>query len=277
MERNINLIGISGGKQMGKNTVADIIQQLTTPKRVPDENGFTPRSSYSEWKQKSFATKLKQVAELLTGVPYPKFESEEIKKSFMPDQWLREEGNTSELLTYRGFLQKLGTEVGRSLHPRIWEYALFADYTLRRVKVEDGDSEEYIDLYPKWIISDVRFPNEAEAIAERGGLHLRVFRPGHLKVFFRDPLAKGDDDMSGYYYVQSTFGDNWGITKDKEGKENTYLASIPNLEFEASDNHISERALDESWFYFDEMIINDGDLEKLTITVEKVLIKHKII
>ena len=35
--------------------------------------------------------------------------------------------------------------------------------------------------YPKWIIPDVRFPNELEAIKERSGITIRVWRPenGH--------------------------------------------------------------------------------------------------
>ncbi len=32
--------------------------------------------------------------------------------------------------------------------------------------------------YPNWIITDTRFPNEAEAIKKAGGIVIRVDRPG---------------------------------------------------------------------------------------------------
>ena len=45
--------------------------------------------------------------------------------------------------------------------------ALFADYTevAGLAKDEDNISVQYLEgVYPNWIITDVRFPNEAEAI-----------------------------------------------------------------------------------------------------------------
>lgn len=284
MERNINLIGISGGKQMGKNTVANIINYLTST-RTYDRSCIEAITAtdnhyykgYSRFKQKSFAAKLKQIVSLLTGVPVEELEEEDIKRSFMPDQWIKEEGNTLELPTYRGFMQKLGTEVVRVLHPRTWEYALFVDYIPKREKVGEAESEEYTNVFPNWIITDVRFPNEAEAIKERGGLHLRVFKPGHLRVWWNDPEDLEQENSSGYYYVQEISGDIWTITEYIDGKGSEASVCVDELDFEGPDSHPSERALDDRWDYFDEIIINDGDLEKLITTVEKVLIKHKII
>src|SRR5690606_36298880 len=103
---------------------------------------------------------------------------------------------------YRGFLQKLGTEVGRNLHPRAWEYALFADYKSQREKIEVDGAEEYQDVYPNWIITDVRFENEAEAIRSRGGLNIRVFRPGHIRVWWNDPETDENYSGAGWYWLQ---------------------------------------------------------------------------
>lgn len=89
--------------------------------------------------------------------------------------------------TVRGFLQKLGTEgIRDSLHTNAWVNALFADYK-QHVQVspiclntDTGiTSQTSRDLgMPNWIITDCRFPNEAQAIKDRGGIVIRVTRPG---------------------------------------------------------------------------------------------------
>ena len=55
------------------------------------------------------------------------------------------------------------------LHPDTWVNALMCDYK----KVKDKD-EEY--SHPNWIITDVRFPNEYDAIKSKGGIIIRVNR-----------------------------------------------------------------------------------------------------
>jgi hypothetical protein len=84
-------------------------------------------------------------------------------------------------MTYREFLQKLGTEAMRDgLHTNVWVNALFADYTPTHyligafdTKLTDGDP-----IYPNWIITDMRFPNEMEAVESRKGVTIKVVRPG---------------------------------------------------------------------------------------------------
>jgi hypothetical protein len=66
-------------------------------------------------------------------------------------------------MTVRDFLQKLGTEGLRNgLHENAWVNALMCDY--RR-----GD---------QWVITDTRFPNEAEAIKKKDGIIIRLEVPG---------------------------------------------------------------------------------------------------
>lgn len=63
----------------------------------------------------------------------------------------------------RQLLQRLGTEVGRDiLGQNIWVQATFA-------KMQPGH---------KYVITDVRFPNEAEAVLAAGGRLYKVERPG---------------------------------------------------------------------------------------------------
>lgn len=87
-----------------------------------------------------------------------------------------------EILTPRKLLQLLGTEAGRDIiHPNIWVNALFADY--KEVKKYHKNNAKsllkegyaYKEL-PNWIITDVRFLNEAQAIKDRGGYLIRINR-----------------------------------------------------------------------------------------------------
>jgi hypothetical protein len=171
----INLIGISGRMGVGKDAVASIIQDLTRPEiegYVTFVNGkWEPALGGSDWRIRKYAYKLKQIASILTGIPIEKFEDQEFKKSELGpewdtvvesnEQWYGETGYVRRPMTVRSFLQKLGTEsVRNGLHPNTWINALFADLK------EDS----------KWIITDVRYPNEYEAIKQRGGIMIRVNR-----------------------------------------------------------------------------------------------------
>lgn len=63
----------------------------------------------------------------------------------------------------RRLLQSLGVAARAHIHPDVW-----VDAVMRRIDAAGGDA----------VISDVRFPNEARAIKERGGIIWRVARPG---------------------------------------------------------------------------------------------------
>jgi len=128
----MSVIGISGKANAGKDTFADFLH------------------AYPPWfVKKSFAFKLKQIAQILTG---------------WPDQYTRE-GKAHYLpewgMTVGTFQQKLGTDAVRfGLKDDAWILALFADYTPNQF----------------WCIQDVRFANEAESIRERDGVLVRINR-----------------------------------------------------------------------------------------------------
>jgi hypothetical protein len=76
-------------------------------------------------------------------------------------------------MTVRDFLQKLGTDSIRDgLHTNAWVNALMSDY----IGMYDLDTDK--TTYPNWVITDTRFPNEAEAIKKANGIIIRVERPG---------------------------------------------------------------------------------------------------
>lgn len=195
------IIGLSGYLGSGKDTVGKMIQYLTPtdlylkPKiesykdfcETYDLSGvkFGPNMLIPHsWQIKKFAGKLKQIASMLTEIPVENFEDQEFKKQPLDRNWTYETdvpgyGKQWVEMTVREFLQKLGTEAIRDgLHQNAWVNALFADYKPVIYKIADliVDSSQEKDKYPNWIITDTRFPNEAEAIKARGGVVVRVER-----------------------------------------------------------------------------------------------------
>jgi len=180
------IIGISGRIGSGKDTVGNIIQYLTfckhynrtdlSYKDFTNSIGWVPT-----WEIKKFAGKLKQIASLLTGIPVEDFEDQEFKKSYLGGEWGTVESNPlnavpvfediafNHLMSVRELLQKLGTEAIRDgLHPNAWVNALMCEY--KRPKMSEYNPSN-------WIITDVRFPNELEAVKDVKGLTLKVVRP----------------------------------------------------------------------------------------------------
>lgn len=152
------IIGLSGYAKSGKDTVAEMIQEIH-----PDK-----------WEVKKFSGKLKVIASILTGIPAHQFEDQEFKSSMLGEEWWKNYGDFYHQTTVRDFLQILGTDAIRNgLHTNAWVNALMADYKPRKM-------DQYSPS--NWIITDCRFPNEAEAIKDRGGMIVRVNRPGIAPV-----------------------------------------------------------------------------------------------
>jgi hypothetical protein len=179
------IIGINGKIGSGKDTVGSIIQYLTATDTSDKALGFI-KLGYgiegyhnSTFEIKKFAGKLKQIGSILSGVLVEMFEDQEFKKLNMNPEWG---------MTYREFLQKLGTEAMRDgLHTNVWVNALFADYKPQPNKeVAEFLAAEGLPQsmnageqnHPNWIITDMRFPNEMEAVELREGVTIRVVRPG---------------------------------------------------------------------------------------------------
>jgi hypothetical protein len=163
------IIGISGYSFSGKDEVARMIQDIQPEK---------------EWQVKKFAGKLKTVASVLTGIPENKFEDQDFKKTTLGEEWSNRRG-VSTNMTVREFLQILGTEAIRiGLHRNAWVNSLMHEYkTDKGIDIlDDGTMNAWFKPLPNWIITDCRFRNEAEVIKERGGMVIRINRPGILPV-----------------------------------------------------------------------------------------------
>jgi hypothetical protein len=173
------IIGINGYAGSGKDTIGTIIQYLhcTNTGNITLDELLADYKQHewwmedqSGWEIKKWAGKLKTIASLLTGIPQEKFEDQEFKKTFLGPEWFTWYPNLDrpEPMTVRDLLQKLGTDACRNgLHKNTWVNALMADY--EPVAFEQPSN---------WIITDTRFPNEAQAIKKAGGIVIRVDRPG---------------------------------------------------------------------------------------------------
>lgn len=164
------IIGLSGKIKSGKDTVGQMIIDLTKKKHVDyvtDDHGmhgFENVSYIPTYEIRKFAGKLKQVASILTGVPVHMFEDQDFKTQTMDSEWYNPSYKQSfpepYKPTYREFLQRLGTETMRNtLHDNVWVNSAMSDI--------DGKDV---------IFTDVRFPNEAKAVTDRGGILIRINR-----------------------------------------------------------------------------------------------------
>lgn len=138
------IIGVVGFIGSGKGTVADILV-----------------NNYSFHKL-SFADTVKDATAAIFGwqrsmLEGDTAESREWRET--PDEWWSKRLGYD--LSPRLALQMMGTEAGRDVfHPDLWIYSL----------------ERKMELYPRVVIADVRFPNEIKFIQDRGGFVVRVKR-----------------------------------------------------------------------------------------------------
>lgn len=170
----MKLIALSGRARSGKNTVATIIRLADSWEhsdyfklRYPDKRHFILSSltlhsdvalSCSTYKEAAFADLLKYTTALIFNIEDPKYLWDELFKN--SENSLRLADKDGHVFTYREILQRLGTEVGRAIHPNLWINALFNSL--------NKDS--------KYIITDVRFTNEAEACLENNATLIRIER-----------------------------------------------------------------------------------------------------
>lgn len=244
----MKIVGISGRKQAGKNTTANIFHGLIlehygmaqdwsinksgglnvlTKNHIGNlgwgefdvsrkDRDFAEYANENMWpyvKLYSFADELKRMCTDLFEIPYECVWGTDEQKN-MPQAhllWENMPGVTTNPhmltmgavdmgcktfgviyhapgpMTSREFMQFLGTEVMRNMFEPIWVNA-----TINKIKAEGAGLA---------VIADVRFPNEATAIEEAGGLLLRLKR----QPFGDDTHASecALDDFSFQYYIDN--------------------------------------------------------------------------
>lgn len=170
----MKIIGVSGRKRAGKNVVGAMINNQLA-------------AIGKDYQQKAFADKLKDIAAIMTGVPRSGWETEEDKAEFLDPVWnFVDESGAKQRMTRRMFLQKLGSDAcNAKLHPMTWINCLFSE------AMEDSN----------WIITDVRFPQEVDAVKNRGGIVIRVQRPEKDDHGDKHISEIALDNYDGYDYV----------------------------------------------------------------------------
>jgi hypothetical protein len=126
-----------------------------------------------KYERRKFAEKLKKMISVLLDCSVQALEDHEFK-----------EAPILGTLNPRTLMQTLGTEWGRALDENIWVNAATWD------------------LQPEHnvVFTDVRFPNEAEAIKKLGGVLIKVMRP-HLHSTDTHPSETSLDDYDDWDYV----------------------------------------------------------------------------
>ncbi len=206
----MSIVSITGLPTSGKDTVGNMLQFLVSEdKGVSYKKNFESWLEVQEseifykafkpnWKIKKIAEPLKQCTCIILGCTMEQLESQEFKASVLPEKWWKyKDFNQTKLEiesiskkqydvtpdeykaigmtwvekpTVREFLQKLGTEVGRNLHPNTWVNSLVKDYVGRVCNEEESNDyvlagdEKIPCLYPNWIITDLRYNNEYKVL-----------------------------------------------------------------------------------------------------------------
>lgn len=271
------IIGVAGRIGSGKDLTGKVIQYLTgtggsNDSEIPSFRINEDYTNFSDWQIKKYADKLKQVVSILTGIPVEDLEKEEVKNSYLGEEWIRygyadsfyrdKDGNPimnnkqcskeeyeihlktnwqtayKHQYTVREVLQLVGTEAIRNvIHENAWINALMSEYDNAPKKLDRSNfASKRVPLYD-WIITDVRYPNEAKAIKDRDGFIIRVEKISTVEA---------------------------GIKVHEE------------IESKVTGLHSSETSLDD-WKFDYTISAKHGDIDSLIQQVKEILIKEKII
>ena len=132
----MHLIGICGKKGAGKDLFSSYLNEDL------------------KWNTIAFAKPIKEAAKTIFLLKDSQVNGTLEEKETFDVRWEK---------TPRQLLQELGTEVGRAMDPELWVKRCFLEIDQR-----PGDSG--------WIITDVRFINEAEALKAKGGVLIKIIR-----------------------------------------------------------------------------------------------------
>lgn len=142
------IIGLMGGISSGKDTAAAALESIG-------------------YQRRAFADRLKEVVAELWNLTDWQVQTQEGKASPVPLL-----GPDDRLLTVRDLLEDTGENL-RQVHPNVW-----VDYVFRSIERQGEIASTYHGRPPRFVIPDVRYPNEVERIRAHGGVVWRVERTG---------------------------------------------------------------------------------------------------
>lgn len=178
------ILGITGFKGVGKDTAADYLVAAHHYNKI------------------AFADKLKEAVAALLNIDIDTInELKEVQTSWGGTKgevslriYERDDGEPNEYnFTWREFLQRFGTEMGRN----VFGHDFWVKLAFDKMAYTTDD----------WVISDVRFANEAEAIHRADGKILQIFRPGFESDGHESEIPMPGDLIDYGLANQGTIGD----------------------------------------------------------------------
>lgn len=137
------IIGIAGKARAGKDTAADYLAEATALTKV------------------SFASNVKKTAMAMFGLSEAQVYGRGVDREAIVEPWG---------ISIREILQKIGTECGREVFRQdIWQVRLYEDLMS-------------LGKHKHFIVSDVRFNNEAAWVQSLGGFVINIVRPSSPTV-----------------------------------------------------------------------------------------------
>lgn len=163
------LYGISAKKQSGKDLFLKIWNALILTKDgepLLDEEILKLKTDIlcrgaeycgvGTFEREYFAKPLKEICSIIFKCDISSFEDEAFKENELPKTWM---SNFPGIKTYREALQYIGTNMFREMfHKNMWVICALSTYEENK----------------NWFVTDVRFPNEKEAIEKLGGKVIRI-------------------------------------------------------------------------------------------------------
>jgi hypothetical protein len=251
------IIGLSGKSGSGKDTVAKIIQYLTHPDVKKNNLTYEEfiKAEYcedgQEFKNKKFADKLKN---LVCG--------EIIHSNLWINTLMSEYKNMSFKFKDTSHIERMNN----------------LPYT--KLNLEKSGIEDYETVYhSKWIISDVRFLNQAHAIKDKNGFLVRI--NGFPKMKIEWASNKAHEDLVKKYTEDSLWekneNDDLNYKEEIQDEFNSLYDSYMECEigFERTDEPKSETDLD-NYQMWDLVIENESSIDDLIEKVKSFLISKNI-
>ena len=171
------IIGLTGHAKSGKDTLAEAIWS-----HVAKSNMFN--SKPTDMHKLAFADGIREIGEIF-GFTKEQLTNQDLKETFVHPVWN---------ITPRVFMQRVGSEMFRNhldkdcwvklLMQKIdrivsWNHVPESEFQLGLADCKDDEPRTYVRHCI--LVTDVRFPNEAQAIKDAGGFIVRVTRPGNAE------------------------------------------------------------------------------------------------
>ena len=208
------LIGITGKKQSGKDTVGKLLislylsEKINWFKNIEFENIYKMISTRPSLYLYKFADPLKNIVSRLIDCNAQDLEDEDFKNKILSD-WN---------ITPRELMQKLGTDFCRNLNPKVWINLL--------------DQEIAWSDHDFIVITDVRFQNEVNYIKNMNGIIIKIINPNQQES--DSHISENElDNFEDYDYI---------IHNKKESLDVMYSESLKN-EVEKIYNDIDSKKL----------------------------------